>query len=201
PYHYDTAAYMQSVRSFVSTGALSTFYPSRPVAGYAFVALATVFPQDTLRVTTSLAYAGSVTLAALLFVRLLESRAAIAGVIAAAATPASLITATHAKEDFVALLLVVWASLLLLRGAALRAALGGVSFALALLTKELPSIVAPFVLGVALLAPAPGTSLRRRLLPAGLAGVAGLAALLLLSPGYLEQLRALTEAAGAQHLH
>jgi hypothetical protein len=194
PYHYDTAAYMRTVQHFLSTGEISSFFASRPVAGYAFVPLATVCAEGTLRVTASLAYAGSVTLACLLFQRLLGSGAAVAGVVAAAATPAASMTATHGKEDFVALLFVMLAALLQLRGSRLQAALGGAVFGLALLTKEVSLIVLPFVVGLALLSPASGASARRRLVLAGLTVAGSLATLLVVSPGYAADLLALMEA-------
>ncbi len=155
PYHYDTSAYMKTVKTFLASGEVTAFYPTRPVACYALLPLATVLGEKTLRWTMALAFACSTTLSVRLLSRGIGLHAAVAGVLGALLAPPALMTSTHAKEDFIALFFVMAGSLLLMRGRALSALAGGMGFGLAWLTKELMLVLYPFGIGLALVAGLP----------------------------------------------
>lgn len=198
PYHYDTSAYMKTVKHFLASGEVQTFYRTRPMAGYALLPLATVMGEKTLALTMALAFACSATLTVRLFFRPIGLHAAAAGVAAALLAPAALMTATHVKEDFVALLFVIAGSLLLMRGGGMSAAGGGIAFGLAWLTKELMLAVYPFGIGLALVAALPPDGRPRDLRrPAVWVGVlcflaASLGVVLAIRPSHLTAVAALT---------
>lgn len=133
PFHWDSAAY------------LSAGYPTRPMACHAFRPLAAVLGEATLPTTTALAYALTVVLAISLFSRLLGRTAALFGVVGALATPASILTATHGKEDFLALAWLLGACHLARSRRWLPLALAGPLLGAAWMTKEIALVATPFV--------------------------------------------------------
>ena len=207
PYHSDTASYMKTVRAAIETGTLAAGYTTRPVAGLLLLPLAPLLGEGTLHATMVLAWAGAVILLCRFFAGSAATREprhlllAAAAALAWALSPAAFISASHLKEDSLALGLVLVAALAV--GAPRWTLLGGIAFGLGVMTKETALLCTPLILGLAALgavtAGNTGSEHRRRPVLAGagmriLAVLGGaIAAVLVVAPSHFAAIANLTK--------
>lgn len=202
PYFVDTAAYAESARESIAHRTLPSALAVRFLNIYFYIPFVWLLGDAGIRVLS----VGLIVAFSGVYYRVVRrdwgNRVAFGASLMLLSVPASVITVTHLKEDFVGLLLVTLALWLIgPRASWRRSAAAGCLFGLACLSKEQPLTLLPFMLAQVGIAYAPDGGwrdlLRRAWLrPALLAAAAFLAAtvatILGLSPGYFGQVSALT---------
>ncbi|MES0336557.1 MAG: hypothetical protein SFH39_09460 [Candidatus Magnetobacterium sp. LHC-1] len=144
PYHYDTAEYMQAVQIFKETSELRCFPEARCFNSYSLLPLSLLLGYMTLPVTVCLSALLTLIMYFFWIRALTDHTTAAISTILLFTVPASIMTITHMKEDFLVLMYMVAAMLLVSgkRPAYVRYA-GGVLYALAILSKEMPIMFLP----------------------------------------------------------
>jgi dolichyl-phosphate-mannose-protein mannosyltransferase len=202
PYFADTAAYAESARESIAHRTLPSALAVRFLNIYFYIPFVWLLGDAGIRVLS----VGLIVAFSGVYYRVLRrdwgNRVAFGGSLMLLAVPASVITVTHLKEDFVGLLLVMLALWLIgPRASWGRSAAAGCLFGLACLSKEQPLTLLPFMLAQVGIGYAPDGGwrelvrhawLRPALLPAAAFLAATAATILGLSPGYFGQVSALT---------
>ncbi|KJU86853.1 membrane protein [Candidatus Magnetobacterium bavaricum] len=144
PYHYDTAEYMQAVQVFKETSEIKCFPEARCFNSYSLLPLSLVFGYMTLPVTIFLSAILTLIMYFCWIKELTDRTTALISTLLLFAVPASIMTITHMKEDFLVLMYMLAALLLISKktpGYARYTA--GIFYALAILSKEMPIMFLP----------------------------------------------------------
>lgn len=202
PYHADTASYVESAKEFLATGAFSRSFDRRLLNVYAYVPFVWAMGASGIKALSIVAVLGFCVFYYLTLRREFDTGVAVGASLLLLSVPASVITVTHLKEDFFALLFLTAALWMLGPAPSLRRCAGaGAAFGLACLSKEYPLILLPFMLGQVALRRTPVDGLRDLLRITWLRGAApawgafvvvAAATILLISPRHLAYLYAAT---------
>ncbi|MBF0516323.1 MAG: glycosyltransferase family 39 protein [Nitrospirae bacterium] len=145
PYHYDTVLYMKSVDVFKDSSKLQCFFDARCVTGYTLVPLSIMLGKLTLPVTIALTALVALFFYYLWIKELAGFRAAICSTLFLFITPAALMTITHLKEDFIALMYLLAALWLAGKNRpSYFKFIAGVVLGLAILSKDTITLFLPF---------------------------------------------------------
>ncbi|MBF0337482.1 MAG: hypothetical protein HQL05_06575 [Nitrospirae bacterium] len=144
PYHYDTAEYMQAVQIFKETSEIRCFPVARCFNSYSLLPLSLLTGYMTLPVTVFLSALLTLIMYFFWIRALTDHTTAAVSTTLLFIVPASIMTITHMKEDFLVLMYMLAAMLLVSgkRPGYVRYA-GGVLYALAILSKEMPIMFLP----------------------------------------------------------
>jgi hypothetical protein len=146
PYHYDTAAYLKAVFNLLETGQYEELIPSRMFNIYPYVLPVALFGEVGFKVTNVVIVMLFLTAYYILLKRDFSVHTAFLSSLIILSIPSSVITVTHLKEDFNALMLMTVAFIFLGKGAGrLRSFAAGAVLGLAFLFKELPLVLMPFL--------------------------------------------------------
>ncbi|MBF0318088.1 MAG: hypothetical protein HQL04_07915 [Nitrospirae bacterium] len=147
PYHYDTAEYMQAVQVFKETSKLSCFPQARCFNSYSLLSAAPLFGYMTLPVTVILSALLTLIMYFYWIKGLTDRTTAAVSTLLLFAVPAGIMTITHMKEDFLVLMYMLAALLLISRKVPGYAGYtAGIFYALAILSKEMPIMFLPLFL-------------------------------------------------------
>ena len=201
PYHIDTVGFLVSAKEALATGTPPSNLALRFLTIWDYLPFVRVFGDAGVPVASVFHLVAFVAFYYIVLRREWGGSVAFAGSLLFLSVPATVITVTHLKEDFVALSLVMAALWLLHpRPRIWRAAVGGALLGLACLGKEQTLILTPFVAAHLALAVAPPARfrdlarlewLKRAALPVIALLAAGLLVLLSLSPRFFAQIAAL----------
>lgn len=151
PYHMDTAMHMQTVHTFRDSGQIRCYFPTRCVSGYSLLPASMLFGDRTLPLTIVASCLAFVYLYFRWLCLVMDRTTAVISSLLMLAIPAGLMTVTHVKEDFIALMYLSASWYVLEQGASWRRrSLSGALFGLALLSKTSVSLTIPFYLGLVL---------------------------------------------------
>ncbi len=151
PYHFDTALYLQSVRDAAHTGTLVHPFPTRPLDTYVYWIADRLWGVGGPAVASVIAIGLFAAAYYAAVKRFFGAPVGFASTLLVLFTPATLITVTHLKEDFWALLMLAVALILAASGGWMRALAAGIAFGLSLLFKEVPIFALPLLLATLVL--------------------------------------------------
>ncbi|MBF0319685.1 MAG: glycosyltransferase family 39 protein [Nitrospirae bacterium] len=145
PYHYDTVLYMKTVDTFAASSKLQCFFDARCLVGYTLIPLSIVIGQLTLPVTMAICALLALFFYYLWIKDLAGYRAALISTLFLFITPASLMTITHLKEDFIGLMYMSAALWLAGKGRPpYFKYISGIVLGLAILSKDTITLFLPF---------------------------------------------------------
>jgi hypothetical protein len=146
PYHYDTVAYLEAILDLLETGQYEQLIPARMFNLYPYLLPVAILGQAGLKATNIVIVILFLIAYYVLLKRDFSVYTAFLSSLLMLSIPSSVITVTHLKEDFNALLLLTASFILLGRGAGrLRSFASGAALGLAFLFKELPLLMVPFL--------------------------------------------------------
>jgi len=151
PYHLDTAQYMKTSADFLETGKIDCYYETRCMVAYIIFPFYQLIGPGALPIVI----AASASLAFLMYFiwtsRIFGKGIALASTLFLLAIPASIMTITHLKEDFIALFFLFAGFCILMEQKAWKKYLSAIFVAMAALSKETTVIFIPFYFAYAYL--------------------------------------------------
>jgi hypothetical protein len=146
PYHYDTVAYLEAISDLLETGQYEQLIPGRMFNIYPYVLPVAFLGEVGFKAANVVIVTIFLIAYYLLLKRDFSVSTAFLSSLLILSIPSSVITVTHLKEDFSALLLLMASFIFLGRGAGrLRSFASGAALGLAFLLKELPLLMLPFL--------------------------------------------------------
>jgi hypothetical protein len=146
PYHYDTAAYLEAISDLLETGHYEQIIPARMFNIYPYVLPVAILGEAGFKATNIVIVTLFLIAYYVLLRRDFSVNTAFLSSLLMLSIPSSVITVTHLKEDFNALLLLTVSFILLGKGAGrLSSFASGAALGLAFLFKEIPLLMVPFL--------------------------------------------------------
>lgn len=202
PYFLDTAAYAESALESIAHHTLPSRLAIRFLNIYFYIPFVWALGDAGIWLLNVLVAGAFSAVSYLVLRRQWGSRVGFGGSLLLLSVPAAVITITHLKEDFIGLLFIMLALWLVRpRVTWQRCAIAGCLFGLACLSKEQPLTLLPLMLAQIAIAHAPQGRwrsllplawLKPVLLPAATFVAATAVTILVISPGFVSQLRSLT---------
>jgi hypothetical protein len=146
PYHYDTAAYLEAISDLLETGHYEQIIPARMFNIYPYVLPVAILGEAGFKAANIVIVTLFLIAYYVLLRRHFSVNTAFLSSLLMLSIPSSVITVTHLKEDFSALLLLTVSFILLHKGAGrLSSFASGATLGLAFLFKEIPLLMVPFL--------------------------------------------------------
>jgi len=147
PYHADSSIFMQTIKHFENTGEIKYFFNTRLIPSFILYVFHFIFGRYTLSLTTILTGFTAILFYFLWLKQHFSKIVAMLSTILLLTIPASIMTLTHVKEDFIGFMFLMMSLYLLSKNKTVLKYISAVFFALALLSKEAFLGFIPFFFG------------------------------------------------------